>query len=238
MTHAQRFVRAYNQIDSSLRKQYDLSPSIGFSEMIRRCAQKSAFVHAMEDKLLDYARLRNAIVHQGVREEIIAEPHADVVEEMERIAKFIMTPPNAFETVARKDVVAMRHEQSLAEALAVMYETGFYNLPVLKNGRLLGVLTNRLAVAAVGRALSEGKPLQSFAEELSVGSIVKGSQAGIHYEILGRSATLSDVLDAFERNRKLPAVLITERGIAEDSILGIITVADIPEIMRVLAEYD
>ena len=226
MTHAQRFVRAYNQIDSSLRKQYDLSPSIGFSEMIRRCAQKSAFVHAVEDKLLDYARLRNAIVHQGVREEIIAEPHADVVEEMERIAKFIMTPPNAFETVARKDVVAMRHEQSLAEALAVMYETGFYNLPVLKNGRLLGVLTNRLAVAAVGRALSEGKPLQVFAEELSVGSIV------------GRSATLSDVLDAFERNRKLPAVLITERGIAEDSILGIITVADIPEIMRVLAEYD
>ena len=71
-----------------------------------------------------------------------------------------------------------------------------------------------------------------------MGSIVKGSQAGIHYEILGRSATLSDVLDAFERNRKLPAVLITERGIAEDSILGIITVADIQEIMRVLAEYD
>lgn len=238
MTNAERFVRAYNRIDASLRRQYDLSPSIGFSEMIRRCAQKSAYIHAVEDKLLDYARLRNAIVHQGVREEIIAEPHTDVVEETERIAEFITTPPNALETVATKDVVTVPHDRSLAEALALMYETGFYNLPVLKNGRLLGVLTNRLAVAELGRAVSEGKTLQFVAEELSAGSIVKDCRAGYHYEILGRNATLSDVLDAFERNRKLPVVLITARGVAEDGILGIVTTADIPRIIGILSEYD
>ena len=238
MTNAQRFVKAYNQIDNSLRRQYDLSQSIGFSEMIRRCAQKSAYVHAVEDKLLDYARLRNAIVHQGVREEIIAEPHADVVEEMEKIAKFIMTPPNAFSTVASKEVRCLSHDQSLGRALTLMYESGFYNMPVLRGSKLLGVFTARLAAAAVGKAISEGQGASHLLDELTVGEVVRGSKEGEHYAILGRRATLSDVLDTFERNRKLPAILITERGVAEDRILGILTAADIPQIVGILSEYD
>lgn len=71
-----------------------------------------------------------------------------------------------------------------------------------------------------------------------MGEVVRGSKEGEHYAILGRRATLSDVLDTFERNRKLPAILITERGVAEDRILGIITAADIPQIVGILSEYD
>ena len=48
--NARRFISAYNQIDQSLRNQYDLSKSISYTEAIRKCARMNAFVKKYEDK--------------------------------------------------------------------------------------------------------------------------------------------------------------------------------------------
>ena len=56
--NANRFISAYNQIDQSLRNQYDLSKSISYTEAIRKCARMNAYVKKFEDKLIDYGRLR------------------------------------------------------------------------------------------------------------------------------------------------------------------------------------
>ena len=37
-----------------------------------------------EDELIDFSRLRNAIVHQSAPDKVIAEPHLDVVEKIEK----------------------------------------------------------------------------------------------------------------------------------------------------------
>ena len=84
--NARRFIICYNNIDQSLRTQYDLSKSSSYTEVIRRASRMNAFVKKYEDQLVDYGRLRNAIVHSFNENMVIAEPHTDVVEEYERLA--------------------------------------------------------------------------------------------------------------------------------------------------------
>ena len=82
MSNAERFLNAYNKIDHSLRIQYNFKRSMAFSDIIRRSVLINSVVRKYEDDLIDYGRLRNAIVHSGHDTDIIAEPHTNVVEKM------------------------------------------------------------------------------------------------------------------------------------------------------------
>ena len=93
MTNAQRFLNAYNTLDHSLRTQYNFKRTIAFSDVIRRSVMLNSVIRKYEDDLIDYGRLRNAIVHSGNEQEIIAEPNTNVVEKLEKIAQIVSTPP-------------------------------------------------------------------------------------------------------------------------------------------------
>ena len=86
ITNARRFIKAYNTIDYSLRTQHNFSQGISFSELIRKAVVLDSVVRKYEDSLVDYGRLRNAIIHRSNEEYIIAEPHEDVVEDTHRRA--------------------------------------------------------------------------------------------------------------------------------------------------------
>ena len=70
--NAKRFINAYNRLDQGLRDIYSIKRSLNYSDMIRKVASVNTVVQKFEEDLIDYGRLRNAIVH-GSCEEIIAE---------------------------------------------------------------------------------------------------------------------------------------------------------------------
>ena len=74
LSNAQRFLQSYNNIDYTIRTRYNLNRSMGFSELIRRSVALNYIVRKYEDDLIDFGRLRNAIVH-GNEDYIMAEPH-------------------------------------------------------------------------------------------------------------------------------------------------------------------
>ena len=81
-TNATRFIDAYNKIDYALRVQNNFKRSMSFSDMIRRAVVVNHIVRKYEDDLIDFGRLRNAIIHKSNDKFIIAEPHIDVVEKI------------------------------------------------------------------------------------------------------------------------------------------------------------
>lgn len=83
-TNAKRFINAYNQIDSGLRALYNQKRSMSFAELIRNSVNENHVVRKYEDDLIDFGRLRNAIVHKSNDDFIIAEPHIEVVEKIEK----------------------------------------------------------------------------------------------------------------------------------------------------------
>ena len=71
-SNATRFINAYNTIDQTLRAVYNFKRNMSFNDMIRRAVPLNSIVRRYEDKLIDYARLRNAIIHNSNDEMVIA----------------------------------------------------------------------------------------------------------------------------------------------------------------------
>ena len=128
LSNARRFINAYNNIDYALKSHYSLNRSIGFSEMIRKTVVLNYIVRKNEEVLIDYGRLRNAIVHNSNEEIIIAEPHDSVVENIERIERLLTTPPKALDTVCRRDVLTIDASKSMKDVIKLIAQSSYSSI--------------------------------------------------------------------------------------------------------------
>lgn len=237
-TNAVRFINAYNQIDQSLRAIYNFKRNITFSDMIRRAVSLNSVVRKYEDKLIDYARLRNAIIHNSNEDKIIAEPHDEVVEIMEKIAGLISQPPLALETVATKNVLVLDGNTSIKSALETIYKTGYKTIPVFENEVIMGVITASRIANVLGAQIEKGRNIEEFASFTDVRSVISEQDAGLIFTICSRELSVQEALDLFFHNRKLLAIIITKNGNNLERPLGIITAADIMDLNKVVDDYD
>ncbi len=82
---SERFESAFNQIHENLKKLVSADTD-KFTSLLRYGNHLKS-VQAYQDELYQYAKLRNAIVHEKVSPGYyIAEPHEKVVERIEKIA--------------------------------------------------------------------------------------------------------------------------------------------------------
>lgn len=235
--NANRFISAYNQIDQSLRSQYDLGKSISYTEAVRRASRSNALVKKYEDKLIDYGRLRNAIVHSFNEDLVIAEPHTDVVEEYENLAKTICTPPLAIDTVINRDVKTLTHDTLLCDVIEKIYKSGNSNWPVYKDGMLIGVANSRKIVKEIGKKIYEKKDLDEFVNNTLIEDVINDFGEDTYYTIANKNVTLDKILNLFSENRKLSLIIITETGSLLEQPLGVVAIGDIMDVNKHLDKF-
>ena len=235
--NAKRFISAYNQIDQTLRSQYDLSKSISYTEAVRKSARMNAFVKKHEDKLIDYGRLRNAIVHSYNENLVIAEPHLEVVEEYEKIATAICTPPLAINTVINRDVHTLTHDTLLCDVIEKIYKTGNSNFPVYKEGMLIGVANSRKLIKEIGKKIYEKRDLDDYVSTTSIEEAINEFGQDPYYTIANKEVTLDKILNYFAENRKLSLIIITETGSLLEQPIGVIAIGDIMDVNKKLDSY-
>ena len=235
-SNALRFINCYNQIEQALKQQNNLKPNLSYTETIRLSARNNAIVRKYEDELIDYGRLRNSIVHSFNDNHVIADPHDEVVEKYENITQIVCAPPLAINTVVVKDVKCVDYDITLKEVMLAMYKTEFSNFPVYKDGMLIGVANAGRITKMLGQKIYNKENL-SEVFDMPIGDLVKNiSQEGF-YAISDNSVTLDKILNMFTENRKLSMVLITKNGGLLEPPIGIVTVADILDINKVLDDY-
>ena len=235
--NATEFINAYNKIDAQLREMYGYKPSQSFTDVVRRSAEKNAIVRKYENELYDYARLRNAIVHQSTDGRIIAVPCEDVVENILLIERLLCSPPTVGETLQDKRIVSIEAEISLRQAVQLMARTGYSNLPVYRGKRMIGIINNRRVLRELGDILSQGRSADAWLSETPVADILAESDLFVYYRYLGKGDSVQEIVDAFEENRKLLAVCISENGKAGERIVNFVTSADLPRINKLLEDY-
>lgn len=237
-TLAERFIVAYNEIDYSLRTIYGFKRSLSFSDMVRKAVTLNSVVRKYEESLIDYGRLRNSIVHKTNPNYIIAEPHEDVVLELEKIAKLICTPPNALERIASKDVMCENANASVREVLEKISETGFFNLPIYEDNKLVGVANGHDLISILGRELASGTDLNKYVNETHIkDAIIDVAVEGKYFKVADRDLTIEKALNLFYVDRKLNVILITPNGGYNERPIGIITSADILDMNAILENY-
>lgn len=237
MSNAERFLKAYNQIDHSLRIQYNFNRSMAFSDIIRRSVVINSVIRKYEDDLVDYGRLRNAIVHGDHEGEIIAEPHLNVVEKIERIAKLICTPPRALDSICRKDVLCVSANDTLKNVISTISKSGYSNLPVYDKNKLVGIANGQRILDCLGKALANDRDLDEFCKKVLIGEVVTSQILDTYYALVDETITLEQVLNLFYKNRKMLVILITKNGSDTEQPLGIISVSDIMDINSILENY-
>lgn len=236
-TNAKRFINAFNQIDYGLRTQHNFKRSMGFSDMIRRAVSINHLVRKYEDDLIDYGRLRNAIIHNSNDEIIIAEPHEDVVEKIESLAHLITTPPKALDVLVEKEVFTVNYDVSIKDVIEKITSTKFSNIPVYKNGELVGVANGQKILNVLGECLLSNHDLDDFIASHKIEDIAKLPSEINYYMVMPADVTIDQVLAEFLKNRKLLVIILTKTGTMHEPPLGIITSSDYMELNKILENY-
>lgn len=235
-SNAERFIDAFNTIDYTLRARYSLNRSMGFSDLVRKCVSLNYVVRKYEDDLIDYGRLRNAIVHQGNKDYVIAEPHTRVVEHIEKIEKLINKPPKCID-ICRRDIVTVDASASMENVIKLMASSKYSNIPVYKGKNLIGIANGQKILDAFGTYLLAGGKSKAFLENVQIEDMLSKIQS-IYYEVESIELTMEEGLNKFHNNPKLLAILLTKTGGQNEPPLGIVTGADAIEMNKVIDTFN
>ncbi len=234
---AKRFISCYNTIDQALRVQGNMSKSISYTEVIRKAARTNGIVRKYEDVLIDYGRLRNAIVHSADDSQVIAEPNQDVVENYEKIASLICTPPLAVDTICNKNFASLNYDVLIKDVMVYIYQSGFSSIPIYKDGMLIGVANATKITRLLGKKMYQKVDIKEFLETETIESALKDLQEDNYYTITNEKTTLDKILALFSENRKLLLIVITKNGSLLEKPIGIVTAGDIMDINKILDNY-
>ena len=204
-----RFIEAYNTIETEMEKRLKMDRRIGFSERVRRLAGYDPFFKRYRRVLEEFADLRNAIIHERIDGEVIAEPHEKVVLQFEHIAQLLTQPTLIKEKYMRKVDICFSDEKVL-DVAKLMISKSFSQIPVYdRTHRFVGMLTTdtMMRYQILNNRSLEGV---SAADVLPSGKDVQ------RVAFLSPEHSLIDVVDLFEqamgKGNKLYVVLITKNA--------------------------
>lgn len=233
-TLGERFIECFNKVDYALRTKYNLNRSMGFSDLIRKTVALNFVVRKYEDELIDFGRLRNAIVHQSRGDAIIAEPHEDIVKQFEKIESLINKPAVALDTICRRDILSVDSEKSMEDVIKLIATSHYSNIPVYKDKTLIGIANGQRILDAFGNYLQAGGKAKVFLENIKIEDMLQRIEPSNYYLVKPANLTVEDALQLFHENPKLLAVLITRTGNDSEIPLGIITTGDIMRMNSIL----
>jgi CBS domain-containing protein len=229
--NSERFLAAYRAIETVLRRRVDTSAYVGFRALVHEAARKEPAVRRYEIDLRQYGDLRNAIVHEDRGGEPIAEPHLNVVDDLERIAALLSDPPKIGAHFA-KPVVTAAADQRVGLAARTMYDGRFSQLPVYASEGFLGLLTAETVMRWVAAHLTDDVGLL---EEQPVADVLRYAEDPENHVFMSRDKTIFEALEAFERfsrdGKSLDAIIVTHSGRQSESPLGIVTIFDFPRLL-------
>lgn len=233
--NAKRFIAAYNRLDQGLREIYSIKRTLTFSDMIRKVANVNTVVSKFEEDLIDYARLRNAIVHKS-GDELIAEPNLEVVEKLEKIARIINTPPRVIECLRPRKVYTVTGDTTLKEVVLQMAKSGYSVVPVYISGTLVGVINRKMIVDGIGKFVEQCRDIDDSINE-PVSKCLDIFNETSHYEVASTNLTIENMMYMFQQNRKLSSVVLTENGNYTEPAKAVIVSADIIDLNTILDNY-
>jgi predicted transcriptional regulator len=232
-SYAEPFLDAFARIEKLLRQLACADRTVSFSGLVAS-TRSVPLVRRFEQDLKEYADLRNAIVHERTDGHPIADPYPATVAAIERIADLLTRPPLAIAIVGAIQVKACKPETAVADAARTMRDGNFSQLPVTDDESLIGLLTAETITRWMAAAMDNDGGV--ILEDHTVAEALPHTEnPDHHWELLSRQATAFDALNLFDRYSSsgwsLDAVLLTETGRTDQTLLSIIPAYDIPRLI-------
>ncbi len=229
-----RFLNAYAAIEHEMKRILGMKEHCRFYRLVCLASRVSPVIKRYQFDLCKYSDLRNAIVHDRAEGQIIAEPNEHAVENIERIAGFLLAPPKAI-PLFQKPVLTFGANVLLIEVMAQLSKHAYSQAPVKERGAITGLITSQLIVRWLGANLNGGNIELG---QITAGQVLHFCGGGGSYRLVPADTSLFEVLELFYCFKidggKLEAVLLTHHGEAAEPLLGIITNRDLPLLQKEL----
>lgn len=224
---SERFEVAFNQIHTELKKLERNADTDQFLELLHKVKNRHAPIRRYFDDLKSYARLRNALVHEKSRKNFyIAEPHPEVVEQIESIAEFLQVPPSIL-TVASKPVKTFDADEEVKVALEEMEGHEFTQYPIYEDGHFKFLMTES-GLRRYFASRLEGSKIDLAGQKLR--DVQKHEKTNT-VKIVSKDMNIFELQDLYdsrsEDENKLEAVIITENGSYKEEPIGIVSSWDL-----------
>ncbi len=224
---SERFEAAFNRIHNYLKSAVKQADSDAFIELLHVGARKHASIRKHLDELKQFAKLRNAIVHEKTEADYyIAQPHKEIVERIEQIDTVLSEPAEA-QSIASSPVYIVETDTPLLQVLDIIRENGLAEYPVYEQGRCKGLLAGTEILTWMAEHEADGKidlngiTVKDITTERDEDSIA----------FVKKEANIFDVEYTFEEyqsnDKKLEAILITPGGKSDELPVGMITSWDL-----------
>lgn len=230
-----RFLTAFSAIEKHLRKVVGSETRQSFSDMIRPAAQKASAVRRFEIDLREYGDLRNAIVHERRDGKAIAEPHDSTVFAIERIRDQLLSPPRVLPHFIKR-VVSCSISDAVGNVAAQMLDGSFSQVPACDGAACVALLTAETVARWVA---AQFKRHGGMLEDAPVSEVLEFTEDRENFAFVSREDTLFETLEQFrrfaDRGKTLDAIIVSETGKRTEQPLGIITIYDVPTILKLTA---
>ena len=222
-----KFETAFNRIHKALKDMVK-TDSDAFVELLYSGYKNHSLVRKYKSELHQFAKLRNAIVHERVNADYyIAEPHIEVVERIEEIAREFEKPQTAL-SIATSPVFYYYEDAYLKDVLKVINKFDFTRFPVYdKDDKYVALLTSTEIIQWMAKHFSDN--VVHFEDVRVKELLTKGKNYFVTF--VDEDASLYHIEELFERyhtrGKKLQAVIITETGDRHGKPIGVITPWDL-----------
>lgn len=240
ISNASRFLQCYNHIEAQLKLLYGAKATMNFTDLVKKCSDEDITVRRYASELIDYGKLRNAIVHRtggATDASVIAIPCDDVVQNIEFIEALICRPPRLIDAIKVKKVASVFADHPILTAVEAFHEYKQKTLIVYDHGTMIGVINSYGLYAEIEMRVKQGSNLVTFFSNTPCRDIVHDREME-KYRIMSQDATVFEVFVAFEEKKDLLAVIVTENGVFGEKALSIVTPSDFPRINRFLENYN
>lgn len=218
------FLDRFHSIETMLRQQLRQEEHISFSYLVEQAAKQNSLIRQKAERLKSFGRLRNAIQHgSGLNGEAIAEPHDKIVEEIIDIEEKLRSPKRMNHFF--REVYSLTGTDSMSKMLQLVHEFQYSQFPVFNSeGEFISLVTESGITNWLASNVKDD--LISF-EETRVSDLLSVDELAETYRFISRITTVYEAKDYFlqaaNEGRKLEALLITESGKSNQSLLGILT---------------
>ncbi|WED54956.1 CBS domain-containing protein [Exiguobacterium profundum] len=218
------FLDRFHSIETMLRQQLRQEEHISFSYLVEQAAKQNSLIRQKAERLKSFGRLRNAIQHgSGLNGEAIAEPHDKIVEEIIDIEEKLRSPKRMNHFF--REVYSLTGTDSMSKMLHLVHEFQYSQFPVFNSeGEFISLVTESGITNWLASNVKDD--LISF-EETRVSDLLSVDELAETYRFISRITTVYEAKDYFlqaaNEGRKLEALLITESGKSNQSLLGILT---------------
>ena len=232
MKNSDKFLEIFSAIEKKLKTITNLDRQSSFYQLVENASRKHPAIRHYKDDLKEYADLRNAIVHERSDGHVIAEPNEQSVRQLEKIKNNLIKPPRVYPNFQAK-VLSFEIKESIGEAVKAMSENSFSQVLIFKNGKFEGILTANTVTRWLGANVKEDVFSLS---ETTIDLVLKYAENFEKCKFIPKNQSVFDTINLFHETEnegcRLEAAFITENGKNSEKIIGIVTLADFPKLIK------